>query len=145
MITSKAGIELIKYFEGLRTKAYQDSVGVWTIGYGHTHDVKQGQVITEQEAEALLVADLKHFENVVTQEEKRCNYVFNQNEFDALVSFTFNLGGKNLRTLLHDGNRTKEQICKAIALYNRAGGQVLKGLTRRRGAEQKLYKGESWQ
>lgn len=145
MITSKTGIELIKHFEGLRTKAYQDSVGVWTIGYGHTSDVKQGDIVTNEQAELLLVSDLKHFEHVVTQEEKRCNFVFNQNEFDALVSFTFNLGGKNLRTLLHNGNRTKEQIGRAIVLYNRAGGQVLKGLTRRRNAEQKLFRGESWQ
>ena len=93
MTTSKAGINLIKFFEGLRTTAYLDSVGVPTIGYGHTKGVKLGMMITETKAEELLKKDLEYFEKKVEQLVKAH---LAQNEFDALVSFTFNLGEGNL-------------------------------------------------
>jgi len=141
MVTSNKGIELIKKFEGCILKAYKDAVGVWTIGYGHTSGVTPKMVITKDEATELLKADLYHFEQVVENIATACNYVFNQNEFDALVSFTFNCGGSNLKKLVANGSRTKEQIAASLLKYNKAGGAVLRGLTRRREAEQKLFNG----
>lgn len=138
METSRKGIALIKKFEGCKLTAYQDAVGVWTIGYGHTSGVKKGQKITEEEAEQLLKNDLKTFEtgvNILIL----ARYKFNQNEFDALVSFAFNLGFGNLEKLTGKGKRNKGQIADAIPLYNKAGGKVLSGLTKRRKEEQKLF------
>lgn len=89
MQTSDKGIALIKGFEGLRLKAYKCSAGVWTIGYGHTKGVKEGQTITEAEAETLLREDLRTFEVGVSS---LVTVFLHQCQFDALVSFAFNLG-----------------------------------------------------
>ena len=138
MKISKRGLELIKKYEGCKLTSYKDAVGVWTIGYGHTKGVKRGQTITEDEAEKLLKEDVAEFETLVNL-LILTKYKFNQNEYDALVSFAFNLGGGNLQKLTANGKRNKGQIADSIPLYNKAGGKVLSGLTKRRKEEQKLF------
>ena len=137
MKTSQRGINLIKEFEGLRLTAYKCPAGVYTIGYGHTRGVKRGMKITEEEASAFLTADLRNSEKAV--ERYDAIYHWNQNEFDALVSFTFNCGATNLRSLLRNGRRNRSQIAATLSLYRKAGGKVLKGLVRRRAAEKALF------
>ena len=137
-ITSQNGINLITSFEGCRTTAYWDQWGrVWTIGYGHTgKDVYKGLTISREKAENLLRQDVKRFENYVNNP----NYVpqkINQNQFDALVSFSFNMGQGNLKKLC--ANRTIPQIAQEMLSYRCSGGKVLKGLVRRRKAEQALF------
>lgn len=138
MKTSQNGIELIKKFEGCKLTAYRDAVGVLTIGYGHTGNVKEGQKITKKKAEELLIKDLEKFETGVNL-LILAKYRFNQNEFDALVSFAYNLGLGNLKKLTKNGKRNKGQIADAIPLYNKAGGKVLSGLVKRRKAERDLF------
>ena len=137
MKTSRRGINLIKEFEGLRLTAYKCPAGVYTIGYGHTRGVKRGMKITEEEASAYLTADLRNSEKAVEQYDRI--YHWNQSEFDALVSFTFNCGAANLRSLLRNGRRNRSQIAATLPLYRKAGGKVLKGLERRRAAEKALF------
>lgn len=134
---SDTGLELIKRFEGCRLKAYQDSVGVWTIGYGHTSGVCKGQVITQIQADAYLKSDCSNTEKHVNSYNNI--YHWNQNQFDALVSFTFNCGNGNLKTLLNNGQRTIPEISAKITAYNKAGGKVLQGLVYRRNAEKELF------
>lgn len=134
----QAGLALIMQFEGCRRKAYQCAAGVWTIGYGHTAGVAQGQTITQEQAEAYLKQDCEKFERYVNN----AAYVpitetLNQNQFDALVSFAFNCGQGNLKKLC--AGRTAGQIKEAILLYNKAAGKVLSGLVRRRAAEAALF------
>ncbi|MFK7088935.1 lysozyme [Chromobacterium violaceum] len=140
MKTNAAGISLIKQFEGVRLAAYQDMVGVWTIGYGHTGpDVKAGMTITQQQADQLLAADLEKFETGVS---KAVIVPLNANQFSALVSFSYNLGLGNLRssTLLRLLNKGDYDGAAAqFPRWNRAGGQAVPGLTRRRKAEQALF------
>lgn len=135
MKISQKGIDLIKQFEGCRLTAYRCPAGVWTIGYGHTGDVKQGQTITSDYAETLLRSDLIKFELKVGKYDPQ--YGWNQNEFDALVSFAYNIG--NIDQLTDRGNRSREVIAEKILQYNKAGGRVLNGLKRRREAERKLF------
>ena len=139
MRTSQRGINLIKSFESLRLEAYRCPAGIYTIGYGHTAGVRRGDVIDEQRAEQLLAEDLRKFEAVVNRE---CPHV-NQNQFDALVSFTFNLGERNLlkSTLLKcvKANSNNLNIRTELMRWNKANGEVLAGLTRRRRAEADLY------
>lgn len=137
--TSQKGIDLIKSFEGCRLVAYQDSVGVWTIGYGHTSGVYAGMTITEQQAEDFLRADLGTSESAVN---RLVTYSINQNQFDALVSFTFNVGsgnfgGSTLLKKLNAGDTTGAADQFDVWVY--AGGQVLEGLVRRRAAEKELF------
>lgn len=141
MVTSKAGLDLIKEFEGCRLTAYKCPAGVWTIGYGHTAGVKEGMKITKTQANQFLKQDVKTSEKVV----EKYNHIYNwtQSEFDALVSFTFNCGAGNLRTLLNNGVRTKQQISEKIVLYNKSNGQTLAGLVRRRKAEQELFNSQT--
>ena len=127
------GLKLIKSFEGCRLKAYRDAVGVWTIGWGHTAGVKEGQYITQAQADLLLLSDLAKFEDAV----ERLGMNFNENEFSALVSFAYNCGVGNLNKLCK--GRTKPEIASKMLLYDKAGGKVLAGLTRRRKAENELY------
>lgn len=132
MEIGQAGIDLIKQHEGCRLTAYRCPAGVWTIGYGHTgSDVKQGMVITQAEADRLLQQDLERFEKNVMKFNNK--YHWTQNEFDALVSFAFNIGSINQLTA--NKTRTKDQIAQAMLLYNKAAGKVLPGLTKRRQAE----------
>lgn len=137
MKTSQRGIDLIKQFEGVRLTAYKCPAGVYTIGYGHTRGVKRGMKITEEEASAYLTDDLRNSENAVERYDGI--YHWNQNEYDALVSFTFNCGATNLRSLLRNGRRNRSQIAATLPLYRKAGGKVLKGLERRRAAEKALF------
>lgn len=137
MKTSQRGINLIKQFEGVRLTAYKCPAGVYTIGYGHTRGVTRGMKITEEEASAFLTADLRNSEKAVERYDSV--YHWNQNEFDALVSFTFNCGAANLRSLLRNGRRNRSQIAATLPLYRKAGGKVLKGLERRRAAEKALF------
>lgn len=139
MNASERGIELIKAHEGLRLEAYRDSVGVLTIGYGHTHGVLEGQAITEQEADAMLREDLKAAENCV---EHLVCVPLTQGEFDALCSFAFNLGCSALRnsTLLKKLNDSDYDGAAAeFSRWNHAGGKVLDGLTKRRSAEAERF------
>ena len=136
MKTSNVGIQLIKRFEGLRLTAYKavSTEKFYTIGYGHYGaDVSRETIITAIQAEELLRADLKKFENAVTA----LNRTWTQNQFDALVSFAFNCGAANLKRLV--ANRDTLQIADAFLLYNKAGGKVLTGLVRRRKAERALF------
>lgn len=144
MKTSDSGIELIKRFEGLELEAYQDIAGIWTIGYGHTgEDVQPGMKISERDAEELLKRDLKPREQAVSSAVK---VPLNQNEFDALVSFVYNVGAGALRTStalkrLNKGDRIG--AADALTWWNKATvGGVLRevlGLTRRRASERALF------
>ena len=137
MKTSSKGVSLIKQFEGCRLKAYKCPAGVWTIGYGHTAGVKAGDIITQEIAESYLRNDLVTYEKAVMNYDGI--YHFNQNQFDALVSFTYNCGAGNLKNLTQSGKRTIAQISEKILLYNKAGGVTLFGLQRRRAAEKVLF------
>lgn len=135
---SQVGLDLIKQFEGCRLTAYQCSAGVWTIGYGHTAGVHRGMKITQAQADAYLKQDVAKFEKYVNN----ASYVpftskLNQNQFDALVSFVFNLGQGNLMKLCK--GRTINQIPSAMQQYCKANGKTLPGLQRRRKAEAALY------
>lgn len=135
MKTSQTGIELIKKFEGCRLDAYKCPAGVWTIGYGHTVGVAAGQKISPAQAEAYLRADLEKYEKNVEKYNDR--YRWTQNEFDAMISFAYNLG--SIDKLTARGTRTKAVIAEKILLYNKANGKVLAGLTKRRQAERELF------
>ena len=137
MKTSSKGVSLIKQFEGCRLKAYKCPAGVWTIGYGHTAGVKEGDIITQETAESYLRNDLVQYEKAVMNYDGI--YHFNQNQFDALVSFTYNCGAGNLKNLTQSGKRTIAQISEKLLLYNKAGGVTLFGLQRRRAAEKVLF------
>ena len=145
MKTSAEGIALIKKFEGLELNSYQCSANVWTLGYGHTQGVAEGDSCSEEEAEIILVNDLKEFETYVNA---LVDVELDQNQFDALVAWTFNLGPTNLRTstLLKKLNAGEyNDVPSEIKRWNRAGGQVLDGLIRRREAEALLFAGEQWE
>jgi len=137
---SENGLSLIKKFEGCKLYAYKavSTEKYWTIGYGHYgSDVRQGQTITQAQADALLRTDCASAEKAVNRYNDK--YHWNQNQFDALVSFTFNCGVGNLNLLLNNGNRTISEISAKITAYNKAGGKVLKGLVTRRAAEKELF------
>lgn len=146
MRTSPAGRAFVGAHEGLRTRAYRDAVGVWTIGYGHTAAAGSptpaaGMTITAAEAEAILARDLAVFERAV---EGLAKVPLAQHEFDALVSFAFNLGAANLAgsTLLRKLNAGDRAGAAAeFGRWNKAGGRVLAGLTRRRAEERALFLG----
>lgn len=133
MKISQVGIDLIKSFEGCVLTAYLCPSNVWTIGYGHTNGVYQGQTITKEQAEQYLKEDIVKYENYVNN----TGLVLNQNQFDALVSFTYNCGSGNLKKLI--ANRSLSEIADAILLYNKSNGKTLSGLVRRREAERKLF------
>ena len=140
MKISAAGIELLKQFEGCRLTAYQDSVGVWTIGFGTTAGVKEGQTISQVKAEEYLRSDLAIFEKAVTESIK---VPVNQNQFDALVSFTYNVGVSAFRssTLLNLINEKtdKKVVAAEFSKWVKAGNQTLPGLVSRRKAESELF------
>jgi len=138
LITGERGIKLIKSFEGVRLTSYRCPAGVLTVGYGHTGDVKQGLHITTQDAETLLKKDLKRFEKHVS------NSVYlvelNQNQFDALISLTFNCGYVIKIGLKTDLNAADyESATNRILSYCHVKGKVLNGLLRRRKAEVNLF------
>ena len=139
MRTSRKGIEFIKAHEGLRLDAYLCPAGVPTIGYGHTHGVKMGDRITEEQAEKFLIDDLA----VAETEVNRYGLHLTQNQFDALVSFVFNVGVGNFRssTLLKrlKANPNDPDIANQFKKWVYGNGKVLPGLVRRREDEAKLY------
>ena len=144
MQTSENGIALIKQFEGCKLTAYQDSVGVWTIGYGWTQPVdgkpiRAGMTIKQETAERLLKTGLVSYESDVSRLVK---VGLTQGQFDALVSFTYNLGARSLSTstLLRKLNAGDYAgAADEVRRWNKAGGKVLNGLTRRREAERALF------
>ena len=151
MKISKEGINLIKHFEGCRLTSYRDSVGVLTIGFGHTKGVKEGMIITESKAEELLKDDLFYFELRVLQLVK---IPMTQNQFDALVSFTFNVGEgnfaksnllKRMNKVVYYNNRALESIADEFLKWNKARNpktkklEPLAGLTKRRHAERLMF------
>ena len=144
MKISEEGLSLIKKFEGCELKAYQDSVDVWTIGYGHTKGVEDGQEITQEEAEEMLASELDEYEGYIN-DLVECD--LEQCQFDALVAWVYNLGPTNLRssTMLKRLNSNDlEDVPSQIKRWNKAGGKVLKGLVRRREAEALLFEGNDW-
>ena len=144
MRISQEGVNLIKHFEGCRLEAYKCPAGVWTIGYGHTKGVKEGDAIEQEAAEAFLIEDLESFEQAVT---RLVEVPLTQQQFDALVSWTFNLGAGNLAesTLLRKLNNYQyAEVPEQMMRWVRAGGQVLDGLVRRRAAEAALFQNKDW-
>ena len=138
MKTSQRGINLIKKYEGCRLTAYKPvpTEKYWTIGYGHYGpDVQPGATITQYQADLYLLLDIEKFEKKV--DKYNAKYMWTQNEFDALVSFAYNIG--SIDQLTDNGKRTKQQIAAKIPAYNKAGGKVLAGLTKRRKEEQALF------
>lgn len=138
LTTSDKGIALIKRFEGLRLTAYRCAAGVWTIGWGHTKGVRKGMKISKAAAESYLRQDLTCFERYVNS-SRYVPFQPTQAQFDALVSFAFNCGAGNLRTLCK--GRTARQVTDAMLLYRKAGGKVNAGLVERRRAERALFLG----
>ena len=139
MKTGINGLNLIKEFEGLRLQAYQCSANIWTIGYGHTADVSANDVITEEEALSFLRQDVAESERTVNQ---YVHVPLTQNQFDALVSFVFNLGVGNFRTstLLRKLNAGDDDgAAQEFGCWIHAGGKALPGLVRRREAERALF------
>ncbi|SFT94948.1 Phage-related lysozyme (muramidase), GH24 family [Kosakonia arachidis] len=139
--TGAAGLTLIKSFEGLSLEKYRDAVGKWTIGYGHLILPEENfpQALSKVEAEDLLRADLGMTERGV---HRLVTVDLNQNQFDALVAFAFNVGLGNLQssTLLRLLNQGQYQAAAdQLPRWNKAGGKILPGLTRRRDAERALF------
>ena len=138
-MANKAGIDLIKEFEGLRLEAYQCSAHLWTIGYGHTKGVYKGQKITKEQAEAFLLDDLQVAQNAI---DRLVKVPLNENEYAALVCFVFNVGvgnfyGSTLLKLLNRG--FYDQVPMQLMRWNKVNGEVNGGLSRRRSAEAKLW------
>ena len=144
MNISNEGLSLIKKFEGCELDSYKCAAGVWTIGYGSTHGIEKGMSISKSRAEELLLEDIAQFEDIV---DKAVSVNLSQNQYDALVSWTFNLGGGNLNssTMLKVLNAGYyENVPEQIKRCNKANGKVLEGLIRRREAEALLFAGKEW-
>jgi lysozyme len=144
MEISQEGISLIKKFEGCRLESYKCAAGVWTIGYGSTHGVSEGMVITHERAEALLLEDIADYEDAVNE---LITVPLSSNQFSAIVAWCFNCGKNALKTstlrkvlLAKDYEGVPEQIKR----WNKAGGKVNEGLVRRREAEALLFQGQDW-
>jgi len=138
------GLALIKKFEGCELEAYQCSAGVWTIGYGHTKGVAPGDSVSQEEAEQMLVDELHEYESYINE---YVTVALSQNQFDALVSWVYNLGPANLKasTMLKVLNSGEyEDVPAQMKRWNKAGGKILEGLIRRREAEACLYQGKEW-
>lgn len=141
MKISQRGLDMIKGFEGFEFTAYKCPAGVWTIGYGHTNGVKKGDIINRMEAEAFLVEDVRDAE-VTVNDEVKVN--LNQNQYDSLVSFVFNIGGKNFctSTMLRKLNVRRYRGAAAEFdrwIYAGADKKALNGLKRRRKMEKNLF------
>lgn len=134
MRMSEYGIKMLKGFEGCRLEAYLDTAGVRTIGYGHAY-YKGKSPITKPEAERLLLADISIYEAKV--DKWMSKYDFSQYEYDALVSFAFNIG--SIDQLVANGSRDKKTIARKMIEYVKSGGEVIKGLQVRREKERDLF------
>ena len=148
MEISQEGLSLIKKFEGCKLKSYKCAAGVWTIGYGSTNGIEEGMEISQERADMLLLEDVEIYENAVNELVK---VPLEQNQYDALVTWTFNLGPTNLKnsTLLKVLNdKNYEGVPEQIKRWNKATvdgeRQVLEGLVRRREAEALLFEGKEW-
>ena len=148
MKTSEKGLAMIKEFEGFKSKPYKCPAGVPTIGYGSTFYLNGSKVkltdraISEKEASELLIKSLAKYENTINVAVK---VPLDQNEFDALVSFVYNLGSGNFisSTLLKliNANASPVEVSQQFIKWNKCNGEPLDGLTRRREAERDLYLG----
>lgn len=139
LIYSNTGLHLTEHFEGCRLVSYQDSKGIWTIGYGHTFKVVEGMTCTQAQAEAWLMEDVQRAANAVNVLVK---INLTQEEFDALVDFVFNLGIGNFRdsTLLRLINQNSlREAANEFPRWDKCAGVVLEGLRKRRIAEQALF------
>ena len=139
MKISSNGIELIKVFEGLELEAYKCAAGVWTIGYGHIKGVHEGMNITEDTANKMLMEELVEYENYIDQ---AVTVPLAQCQYDAMVSWVYNLGNGNLTSstllkVLNSGDY--DGVPAQMMRWNKAGGKVLEGLTRRRQAEADMF------
>jgi len=145
MQISKEGLALIKKFEGFESRAYLCPAGVWTIGYGHTKDVKEGDEWSQAHAEHMLEIELEEFCEYVN---KMVKVPLEQYQFDALVAWVYNLGAGNFKesTLLRVLNQGDyDDVPHQIKRWNKAGGRVLQGLVRRREAEALLFQNKEWE
>ena len=145
MNISEEGLSLIKKFEGCELKAYRCAANVLTIGYGSTKGVTEDMEITKEEAESILKEEMHEYEGYVNDMVK---VPLKQNQFDAMVSWVFNLGSTNLSssTLLKKLNNSEyDEVPSQIKRWNKAGGKVLDGLIRRREAEALLFEGKEWE
>lgn len=137
---TKNGIELIKQYEGLRLEAYRCPAGVWTIGYGHTKGVKEGQRVSREEAERMLREDLQYYENMVGM---LVTVPLTGDQVGAMVSLAYNIGVNALRgsTVLRkiNGGAGEAEVRKAWMMWTKAGGKELPGLAKRREAELAVY------
>lgn len=140
MSISDAGVELVAKFEGCRLEAYKCPAGVWTIGYGHTAGVKEGDTLpSKEQAKTLLKEDLAKYAASVNNCVKKglISFPLNQNQFDALTSFCYNCGAGNLQKLV--SGRDAATVAEKLLAYNKGGGKVLAGLVRRREEERALF------
>lgn len=140
MSISDAGVELVAKFEGCRLEAYKCPAGVWTIGYGHTAGVKEGDTLpSKEQARVLLKEDLAKYAASVNNCVKKglISFPLNQNQFDALTSFCYNCGAGNLQKLV--SGRDAATVAEKLLAYNKGGGKVLAGLVRRREEERALF------
>ena len=144
MKISEEGLALIKKFEGCELEAYQCAAGIWTIAYGRIKEVKEGHTCTQKQAEAWLDEELHEYQSYI---DDMVEVDLEQCQFDALVSWVYNLGPSNLKssTLLKVLNNSEyDEVPEQIKRWNKAGGKVLEGLVRRREAEALLFLGKSW-
>ena len=144
MNISQEGISLIKKFEGCELEAYYDAVNVLTIAYGRTKLVKAGDTCTQEQADAWLEEELHEYGGYVNNAVK---VDLTQNQFDSLTSWTYNLGPSNLNSstmLVKINEKDWDEVPNQIKRWNKAGGNVLKGLIRRREAESLLWEGKEW-
>ena len=144
MKISEEGKALIKKFEGCELEAYKCPAGVWTIGYGHTKGVQQGDVWSQANADEMLDIELEEYEGYINDLVK---VELQQHQFDALVAWVYNLGAGNLisSTLLVKLNAGDYiDVQHEIQRWNKANGEVLEGLVRRRKAEALLFEGKDW-
>ena len=128
-------LEFVKEKEGFRSEAYQDIVGVWTIGYGSTLGVKKGDTISKEDATSLLKQELNDFLEHVVKYGERHSYDWNNNQIGALTSFCFNLGKSAIKQVTDKGSRDNQTISEKMRLYYNAGGKKVKGLEIRRNEE----------
>ena len=144
MKISNEGLDLIKHFEGCELEAYLCPAGVWTIGYGHTKDVKEGDTTTKEEADYLLQKEMIEYESYI---DDMVDVELNQNQYDSLCAWVYNLGPSNLgsSTLLKVLNEGKyDEVPEQIKRWNKANGKVLAGLVKRREAEALLFEDKEW-
>jgi len=141
---SEKGLQLLKHYEGCELNAYRCSADVLTIGYGHTKGVTEDMVITQEEADQMLQDEMPEYESYIND---MVTVDLNQDQFDAMVCWVYNLGSGNLASstllkVLNEGDY--EAVPEQMKRWNKAGGKVLNGLIKRRDSEAKLFCSEEW-